>query len=263
MLTSGQKNKNRGRRVGKYIAGFTLIEMIIALAIGAGISVMSYRALEGMIRSQERVSVAVKRVDSLDRVWQYFSSDLMHAVDRRSTTSNLPAMTGVFGDRLAQSDATSLNEDDYLLRFVRGDRDNFLNLPRSSLYEVAYSLSVEGEEAEGQTLWRDLRPIDVDESTTQISRKKRRLLDGIKRLQFEYLPQTFTRLERSAWETGWPPQNAGQQGQRDSQGLPAAVRITIDTVTLGEIVRIFSLTVAESDSSTANRQGNNKSGTGG
>lgn len=243
------KNKGLYGKIGKYSTGFTLVEMIIALAIGAGISVMSYRALDGMIRADKRVSLAVKQVDSLDRVWQYFSNDLIHAVDRSSRISDLPAMTGVFGDRLAQSDAVSLNEDDYLLRFVRGNRDNLLNLPRSSLYEVAYSLSQE-DDLEGQTLWRDRRPVDVDEASTEIPRKKRRLLDGVKRLQFEYLPQAFTRLEESAWETGWPQQNVdannGDEGQ--VSGLPAAVRVTIDTVTLGEVVRIFSLTIADSGS---------------
>ncbi len=247
-----KRDKKPSASTGKYIAGFTLVEMLIAIAIGAGISVMSYRALDGMIRSDERVSLAVKQVDSLDRVWQYFASDLMHAVDRASRINDLPAMTGVFGDRLAQSDAVSLNEDDYLLRFVRGDRDNLLKLPRSSLYEVAYSLSQE-DDIEGQTLWRDRRPIDVDEASTEVPRKKRRLLDGVKRLQFEYLPQAFTRLENSAWETGWPQQNANQVNVDEgdataASGLPAAVRVTIDTVTLGEVVRIFSLTVADSGS---------------
>ncbi len=249
-MLNSKTHKKPYSKIGKYVVGFTLVEMIIALAIGAGISVMSYRALDGMIRSDERVSLAVKQVDSLDRVWQYFSNDLMHAVDRGSRVSNLPAMTGVFGDRLAQSDAVSLNEDDYLLRFIRGNRDNLFNLPRSSLYEVAYSLSQE-DDVEGQTLWRDRRPVDVDEASTEIPRKKRRLLDGVKRLQFEYLPQTFTRLEDSAWETGWPQQNVnqgnvGEGSENQASGLPAAVRITIDTVTLGEVVRTFSLTVAES-----------------
>ncbi len=87
-----------------------------------------------MIRADARVSIVVRQVDSLDRVWQYFSSDLIYAVDRSSAISKLPAMTGVFGDRLAQSDAAALNQDEYLLRFVRGGRDNLLNLPRSSLY---------------------------------------------------------------------------------------------------------------------------------
>jgi len=243
------KNKALYGKISKYTAGFTLVEMIIALAIGAAISVMSYRALDGMIRSDERVSLTVKQIDSLDRVWQHFSSDLIHAVDRNSRISDLAAMTGVFGDRLAQSDAISLNEDDYLLRFVRGNRDNLLNLPRSSLYEVAYSLSQE-DDIEGQTLWRDRRPVDVDEASTEIPRKKRRLLDGIKRLQFEYLPQAFTRLEESAWETGWPQQNidTNDNGESQASGLPAAVRVTIDTVSLGEVVRIFSLTIADSGS---------------
>jgi type II secretion system protein J len=223
-------------------SGFTVVEMIVALAIGAGISVMSYSALDGMIRSDARVSVVVEQVDSLDRVWQYFSSDLIQAVDRGSAINSLPAMTGVFGDRLAQSDSESLNEDDYLLRFVRGGRNNLLNLPRSSLYEVAYSLSQE-DDTEGQTLWRDRRPIDVDQATTEVPRKKRRLLDGVKSLQFEYLPTTFTQLENSAWSTGWPLQNASQV---NSNGLPAAVRVTIETVALGKVVRIFSLTVVES-----------------
>jgi general secretion pathway protein J len=219
--------------------GFTLVEMLVALAIGAGISVMSYRALDAMIRSEARVSVIIEQVDSLDRVWQFFSIDLMNAVDRDAVINKRKAMTGVFGDRLAQSKAIRLNEDQYLLRFVRGGRENILDLTRSSLYEVAYSLTQEND-VQGQTLWRDRLQVNIDELITDVPRKKQRLLDGIKSLQFEYLPRTFTQLESSAWITGWPPDDSVQE---NNNGLPAAVKITINTFSLGEVARIFALTV--------------------
>ncbi len=221
------------------IKGFTLIEMLIALAIGAGIATMSYRALEGTIKADNKISAVTQQVNEVDRVWQYISKDLLYAVDRtwRDTGgTEKSALVGVFGDRLSQSDVVIANEDDYLLQFIRGNRENLLNQKRSDLYLVGYRLT-QDEGSDEKILWRDhWSPVD---GSGEPKMQQRRLLSGIRDLQFSYLPKKFNSLESSAWLTGWPNSRTGGA----TKELPAAVRVTVESASMGKIVRIFNLSV--------------------
>ena len=222
-----------------FTLGFTLIEMLIALAIGAGIAAMAYSALDGTIKADEKVSAVTKSIDDFDRVWQYMGPDLLYAAERtwvNTSGTQKPALAGVFGDRLSQSDVGIANEDDYILQFVRGNRENLLDKPRSNLYLVGYRLTQE-DGSELKSLWRDRwGPVDGSEEPKV---QQRRLLDGVSSLGFRYLSSSFRRLDNSAWVTGWP------SGGRVVSDLPAAVEVTVETLAMGEVVRIFPLSVAD------------------
>lgn len=218
--------------------GFTLIEMLIAIAITASIGVVAYRALDGALLAKEKVTQVTERLDEVDRVWQYVSNDLVFATPRTWVNAygdNRSAMVGVFGDRLSQSDVVVADESSYLLQFIRHNRDNILDRPRSDLFMVGYRLT-EDEGGETKTLWRDSwTPIDgSDEPKMQ----KRRLLKGIVNMSFRYLPASAKGVEKSnsSWITGWP----GSEGATAS--LPAAIEVTVDIEGLGEVVRLFALT---------------------
>jgi type II secretion system protein J len=214
--------------------------MLIALAIGAGIAVMAYSALDGTIKADQRVSAVTKSIDEVDRVWQYLGRDLLFAVERtwfNNSGEQKSAMIGVFGDRLSQSDVTIANEDDYLLQFIRGNRENLLDQPRSNLYLVGYRLTQE-EGSELKTLWRDRwSPVD---GSGEPNMQQRRLLDGIDSMSFRYLSPSFQSLENASWITGWPG------GNNVSNGLPAAVEVTIESAVMGKVIRLFPLSVTDS-----------------
>ncbi len=234
MRISGQ-NKNGQKRY----QGFTLIEMLIALTIGAAVATMSYLSLDSAIRADERVSEVTRQVDEIDRVWQYMGSDLLYAVERiwsGRSGDQKPAMIGVFGDRLSQSDVLVASEDDYLLQFVRSNRANLLNQVRSDLYMVGYRLT-QDEGSGTKSLWRDSwSPVD---GSGDPKVQRRRLLDGVKELGFRYLPSSFQSLEDGSWLTGWPAD------ENVSEKLPAAVEITIESASMGKIVRRFALSVSD------------------
>ena len=220
--------------------GFTLIEMLVAMAIGAGIAAISYRALEGAIRAEEQVFAITQQVDNVDRVFQYLANDLLFAVPRQWVDrSGEPqsAFVGVFGDRLSQSDVVVASEDDYLLRFVRGNRDNVLDYPRSNLVMAGYRLTVE-EGSDLKVLWRDSwSPVDApDEPNMQ----QRRLLEGIESMGFRYLSGTLTSLSDDAWSSGWPEEDTGV-----STTLPIAVEVTLELSSLGKVTRQFNLSVGD------------------
>lgn len=224
----------------KRFLGFTLIEMLIAIAIGAGIAAMAYRALSGAILAEEKISKVTQEVDEVDRVWQYMGRDLLYAVPRLWKDRNgapKSALIGVQGDRLSQSDVIVPGEDDYILQFVRTNRENYLNKPRSNLYMVGYRLTQE-EDNQFKTIWRDTwAPVDGSEEPVV---KKRRLLSGIKTLGFVYHPAKFDKLTPESGETGW-----NYLASQPSAVLPAAIHVTMELDSMGELTRLFALTAVE------------------
>lgn len=215
--------------------GFTLIEMLVALAIGASIATVAYSALQGVIQANDKIVAATALVDDADRVWQYLEQDLGHALPRLWTHyqgDRQSALAGVFGDRLSQSDVVVADEEDYLLRLIRGNRDNLSNLPRSHLMIVGYRLTQE-EDQEGKTLWRDQwAPVDASEEPRV---QQRQLLSGIDDLRLSYCAKSL-RLPANC-DSGWP---SGEPGTL-STDLPAMVQVNLTTAVLGEVERWFNL----------------------
>lgn len=227
--------------------GFTLIEVLVALAIGAAISLLTYQALSGAITIESRVSAVSEKTNSIQRAWQLLSDDMQHVV-ARPWVDNLgnaqPAMVGLLGDRLSQSSGVSIGEDNHLIRFVRSGENNFLQQTRSNLSVVGYRITKDDNEPSHQedsdgyvSLWRDYwRPIDsVDEPTI----KSRLLLNEITSIRFRYLSRDSKDTEDQAWITGWP-ESTSQNDQ-----LPIAVEVTINLKDMGEMIRLFPLIQGE------------------
>jgi general secretion pathway protein J len=223
--------------------GFTLIEMVVALGIGAAIALLSYQALSGAINIESRVNQLTQQINSVQRVWQFFSDDLQHAVARPWVDdfgNAQPVMVGLLGDRLSQNSGISIGDDSYLLRFVRSGDNNFLNQPRSDLQAIGYRITNDDPPEEATvdagptvSLWRDhWRPVD-DVNDPRI--KSRRLIDNIKTIRLRYLSAESMSVNDEAWITGWPESSAKKNQ------LPIAVEIVMDIVGFGEVVRLFPL----------------------
>lgn len=221
--------------------GFTLIEMLVAIAIGVVISIMAYSSLSGAIKANERVRQVTQEIDEVDRAWQYLGNDLLFAVPRQWVNNlgqSQPALMGVDGDRLSQSEAIIAGEEDYLLQFVRGNRGNLLNLRRSNLYIVGFRLT-QDEDSGRKSLWRDSWA-PVDGAADQPEVQQRLLLTDIEEMRLEYLPENFQDYNQQAWLTGWPSQNSASKTL-----LPVAIKISIQSASLGAVERVFMLSVAK------------------
>ncbi len=218
--------------------GFTLIEVLVAIAIGATMAGLAYQSLSTASLSVERSSSVVEKIDEIDRFWQLLNGDLERAVTRQWIdvySQRQPAFSAQFGDRLAQSELAISGEDSYLMRFIRGGWENPLERTRSDLQLVSYRLEPV-EDSELKTLWRDYSAdIDVVDTPTI---KRRRILDGIEKLQLRFLPDDAKNLQEDSWITGWPANGA------PTDTLPIAVEIELTIEGVGEITRIFSLATA-------------------
>ena len=75
-------------------AGFTLVEVLLALLIMATLAATGYRALTGMIDGEARISAERERWRSLDLFFGRIEYDLGHAIPRpyRVGASSMPAL---------------------------------------------------------------------------------------------------------------------------------------------------------------------------
>jgi len=221
-------------------SGFTLIELLVALLIAAAISVMAYRALDTAIIANEKVTSIAEEIDGVDRVWQYMANDFLFATPRpwrNQFGERRSPLIGVFGDRLSQSEVLVADESSYLLQMIRTDRDNLLDKTRSSLFLVGYRLT-QTEGSELKSLWRDSwSPID---GSGEPQMQQRLLIENIQRAEFRYLSPSSTSTQDSQWITGWPSQDNNVQSVVAT--LPAAVEVSLEIPSLGNVVRLFELT---------------------
>jgi general secretion pathway protein J len=89
------------------IAGFTLLEVLIALAIMATLATTGYRALSGMLDGEQRLTTERDRWRDLDLFFARFDYDIGHAIPRAYTLGDT-TFPGVFlrADGLAVVRAT-------------------------------------------------------------------------------------------------------------------------------------------------------------
>ncbi len=120
-------------------AGFTLIEVMIALMIFGMIAAAGVALLAFSVRAQGASGAALDDIGAINRLSSILTADLAQAVDRPTRDQNgtrLPAFTGGSGQVP-------------MLRLVRGGWSNIDQSPRATLQKVEYQLTAGGIERIG------------------------------------------------------------------------------------------------------------------
>lgn len=168
-------------------AGFTLIEVMIALMIFGMIAAAGVALLAFSVRAQSATTAALDDNGALNRFASILTADLAQAQDRPTRDARGTLFPAFSGDRNAQP----------LLRFVRAGWSNPDQAPRATVQKVEYRLTGEGIERVGYPALDGAPPLPAA-----------LLLDRVQdvRLRFRYL---------GAWSDTW-------QGD-DRAALPQAV----------------------------------------
>lgn len=190
--------------------GFTLIEMLVALAIFALVSAVSFSGILVMVDNRERVTDHADRLAAIQTAFSLLERDLQQAVARP------------IRDPLGDPRPAMIAEDLADLEFTRSGRSNPLGLRRSELERVAYRID---DDRLVRLSW------GVLDQQPEPLRRDRELLGGATEIELRFMD-----ADRE-WREIWPPAGALQ----GSPQLPRAVEFTVVLDDLDRITRVIAL----------------------
>jgi len=192
--------------------GFTLLELLVALAIFSLIAVMAYGGLETVLKQQAGTEENAKSLAALQKTYLVMQRDIEQAVPR--------AIRDEFGDEQAPLIGTTL------FQLTRGGWNNPANQPRSTLQRVGYSLE---DRQLIRYAWRVLDRAQDSAPTRQP------LAADIESMQVRYLD------EAGNWQEQWPPLQAGSNPLANPTDFPRAVEMTLEHARFGTLTWLFQL----------------------
>ncbi len=208
---------NRVTNTSKLNNGFTLVEVLVAMAITAFVALLGYNGLSAAIDASESQQVQSERIAKIQLPLSVLERDIRYAVNR--------PIKDEYGDMQSAFSGGEFN--DYLLELTRADWLNPRDLPRGELQRVRYRL-------EDDKLWRESWSV-LDRLSEEDSLQRIPLLDGINSFNLAFLEPS----ERGSVQTGLDGQWAERWNKSDS--LPLAVELKIDIENFGEVRRVFSI----------------------
>lgn len=204
--------------------GFTLIEVLIAMAITAFVSLLSYQTLSTALTGIEAARGESDRLHEINRAFNVLSRDIRLITNRPVRDEFGMLASAVSGGELARDP----------LRLTRSGWHNSTGAPRSTLQRVAYRL-------EEERLLRLTYP--VLDRTTAIEPTETVLIEDVEALEFRFLP-SLTNVEvdrdqtvdRRFWQDNW----VADVGFTDKLiEPPAAIEVRITLSDWGELERLY------------------------
>lgn len=195
--------------------GFTLLEIIVAVAILAIMGLMSYRAVRDARLQSEIATTHMDRLREVQRAVQILVSDFRTLAPR--------PVRELIGDGYRPALMRDPNSV-ALFELTHAGWPNGAGTPRGTLQRVSYRL-------EDRKLIRD--HWTVIDPTLANEPVKRELLEGVERVEVRYLDAG------RSWDVQWPP--LGGTGDRALRARPLAIEITLRLEDYGEIKRLVEV----------------------
>ncbi|MBF0176306.1 MAG: type II secretion system minor pseudopilin GspJ [Magnetococcales bacterium] len=192
-------------------SGFTLVELLIALAVLGIMFVMAFGGLKALLGAQESVSQRNRDLSRLQMFVNQIRTDLEQAIDRSIRDSEgveRPSMEG-------------LGEGETFLVFTRTGRDNPRQVRRSAMQRVAYSFE------KNQLIRLSWELLDQAPDTAPT---REVLLDDLLGVDVRYLDNDL------AWHTHWPAST-----HTLGSNLPRAVDIVLEIRNWGRLRQLVKV----------------------
>ncbi len=196
-------------------SGFTLLEVLVAVAIFAVVSVMALSGYNELINQGDRINLNSQRTRAIQIAVQRMVQDFSELEPRpvRESLGSLPQPVLMAEPRKVQ-----------LAELTRAGWSNPAGVPRPTLQRVAYRF-------EDGKIRRDYW-LALDR-TLQSPPVSVVLLDEVKSVTLRFLNADRT------WQEQWPPD--GSSGPGVAFVRPIAVEITLELEDLGKIVRLVEV----------------------
>ena len=201
----------------KPLAGFTLIEVLLAMGITTFVALLAYSGLSASITAAESQQLQAQQIVDIQLPLTVLERDIRNAVAR--------PIRDEYDDRVEALVGGAFN--DYLLVLTRRGWDNPRERSRGELQRVRYQLL-------DDVLWRESWSV-LDRVSEEAGRQRTRLLQGVRAIEITFLDSASSGASRSPlggeWLDEWDI----------PQRLPAAIKIQFDVEGFGEVARVISI----------------------
>ena len=200
-------------------AGFTLLEILVAMAIFAIVGIMAMGGYMQLSRQSEHVTDSMQRARNVEmtmfRLTQDFGELEPRPVRDPLGSSSQPAL-------IADGRGTAL------ATFTRAGWANPAGIARSTLQRADYRL-------DDDKLYRDYWP--VLDPTLTVQPIQVPLLDRVRGVHLRFMDSNHN------WSDQWPPTSAqtGTAANVNLDARPIAVEVTLDLEDWGKIVRLIEV----------------------
>lgn len=194
---------------------FTLIEVLVAMAIFAVLSAFAYGTLSQTLLSAEILSERMDRLQALQRTMRMLTDDLQQLAPR--------PVRDELGDNLRPALDTGF-QSGFAVELTRSGWSNPVVLPRSTQQRAAYRVE------DGELIRFHWYTLDRTLSNEPVSVT---LLDGVEALQLRFV------LGDNNFSDQWPPLN--RPGALGVRQRPRAVEVTLLLEEEGEIRRLIEV----------------------
>jgi general secretion pathway protein J len=193
--------------------GFTLLELLVALAIFSLVAVTAYSGLAAVLDTEEALDDHSGALSELQLAMQLMHRDLLQLTDR--------PIRDEYGD--VQPALVAGGAPDVLISLTRSGWPNPTGRVRSDLARVAYGL-------DGDRLVRAVWP-QLDR-VAGMEPLRAELLSGVQTVDLRFLDA------EGRWQDTWPPLGVGREAD---PGLPRALELVISHERWGRIRRLIRL----------------------
>jgi general secretion pathway protein J len=211
-------------------AGFTLLEVMLAVALFALVAVGAITAMNQAVDSQQILFENEERLTQLQKALFRIERDLLPEAPR--------PIVDPFGAHLPAFQAPDGGKDGYpgYMEFTRsGWDDQTGRMPRSNMQRVAYRLN---EDKLEKLVWLQLdRAADAEPQAREI-------LNGIKSIELRF----WAGGEDKDWPEAWPIDPLAEY----DTSLPYVVEMVLDTEDMGKIRRLFRLSIEPEQTASEN-----------
>ncbi|ROL66240.1 type II secretion system protein GspJ [Pseudomonas chlororaphis] len=194
--------------------GFTLLEVVVAIALFSLLGLASYQLLDRVMRSDQRIGLHEQQLRDLQRAMSLFERDLVQA--RRQPLVDDPSHSQAL---LSQPDG---------LRLVRGGWSNPLEHARSNLLQVSHRWQDGVWLRETRALSQPMAVPGAQQRPAGPSSQQQQLLSGVQLKYLRYIDSLSQAHEH--WPVG-----------SESLSLPAALEIELDAPGYPQVRRVILL----------------------
>jgi len=196
----------------KHTEAFTLIELIVAIAVFSILALVAYGGLQSLLHNRDDIEREMQLLSELQSTFLNMQLDLEQAVNR--------PFRGAYGDAQPEFSAEVVAGSPSI-ELTRAGWRNPMSRARSHLIRVSYRLHDGKLE---RIYWNVLDRAQDSQPRARV------LIENIRDMKLRFLSHT------GEWLNQW-----SATGEEAGHALPRAVEVTLELDDWGQLQRIFSL----------------------